>query len=144
MGKANPNLTHEVVLNLGGNAVMTARVDEATAGQVAQAFGMNWPAPYLTKWPLLIRAIGQAGAVEAQALADALKPVAEIPEGEFVVWFAGNAGALDAPAPAAESGEPFEVLDFEAAVGRLRELCKDRKGWGWIVQGAGPGEVLAR
>jgi len=142
--KSNPNLTHEVVLNLGGNAVISVRVPEATAGQVAQAFGMNWPAPYLTKWPLLIRAIGQSGAVEAQALADALKPVVEIPEGEFVLWLVGRKGALDAPPPEAKDGEPFEVFDLDAALERVRERCSVCKDFGWIVQTAGPGEVLAR
>lgn len=85
--RSDPNLTHEVVLNLGGKAIMSARTDKETAERVAKSFGMPFPGVH---WPLKIGEIGSKGAVEQNALADAVAQKMAVGEGEIIMVVVGK------------------------------------------------------
>jgi len=137
----------EVVLNTGGGAVLSSRVDEKTAGQVAKAFGMNWPSECVIRWPLIVRKVGVRPEIEGQALANALRQIVEIPDGELVIWIAGKKGALGAevydPGPGKEIPP---VLNSAGVLDQVKRILEKVEGadWGWIVKTAQAGEVLAK
>ena len=141
-------LNFEVVLNTGGSAVLSSRVDEKTAGQVAMAFGLDWPSECVIRWPLIVRKVGVRPDIEGQALASALRQIVEIPDGELVVWVAGRRGVPES----ARAGDPDvgipAILDTASAlaeVGRvLAEADGEGEDWGWIVKAGRAGEVLAK
>lgn len=145
-GVKKPNLDYEVVLNVGGLAVQSSRVTEKTAGQVAMAFGMDWPSDCVIRWPLIIRKVGVKPEIEGQALANALRQIVEIPDGELIIWVAGKKGALNAEVY--DQGEGKGTRPTLSGDGVLDEVKKvlDRCGpdWGWIVRSAEAGEVLAK
>lgn len=137
---------YEVVLNTGGGAVMSSRVDVKTAGQVAMAFGMDWPSECVIRWPLIVRKVGVRPEIEGQALASALRQIVEIPDGELIIWVAGKRGALNPETH--DQGEGKDRLPTMSGEGVLEEVRKvlDKCGpdWGWIVRSAEAGEVLAK
>lgn len=141
-----PKLEYEVVLNTGGGAVLSSRVTEKIAGQVAMAFGMDWPSESVIRWPLIIRKVGVRPEIEAQALASALRQIVEIPDGELIIWVAGKRGALNPETH--DQGDGEDRLPTLSGEGVLEEVKKvlDKCGpdWGWIVRSAEAGEVLAK
>lgn len=134
------HLTYEIIMNTGG-AIITSRVPERTAELTAKALGMPWPTECSIRWPITIRNIGAKADVEAQALANALRPVVEIPDGEVVVWIAGKHGVK----PTDDAGEDATpVLSGEAAIAQLREVVADYgPEWGWIVKVGRTGDALS-
>lgn len=141
-----PKLEYEVVLNTGGGAILTSRVNEKTAGQVAMAFGMSWPSECVIRWPLIVRKVGARPEIEGQALANALRKIVEIPDGELIIWIAGKRGALNPETH--DQGEGKDRLPTLNGEGVLEEVKKvlDKCGpdWGWIVRSAEAGAVLAK
>jgi len=140
---------YEVVLNVGGGAVMSSRVDEKIAGQVAMAFGMDWPLDCSIRWPLIVRKVGVRPEIEGQALANALRQIVEIPDGELVIWIAGKRGALNPETH--DQGEGKDRLPTLSGEGVLEEVKKvlekaesEGEDWGWVVRAARAGEVLAK
>jgi len=146
-GVKKPNLDYEVVLNAGGAAVASLRVTEKAAGQVAMALAMDWPSDCAIRWPLIVRKVGVRPEIEGQALANALRQIVEIPDGELVIWVAGKKGALGAevydPGPGKEVPP---VLNSADVLDRIKRILEKVEGedWGWVVRTAEAGEVLAK
>ena len=141
-----PKLDYEVVLNAGGKAVASLRVTEKTAGQVAMALAMDWPSECSIRWPLIIRKVGVRPEIEGQALANALRQIVEIPDGEIVIWVAGKKGLLGGEVHnQGDEKNTIPTLDKEEALDEIKKVL-DRCGsdWGWIVRTGEAGEVLAK
>lgn len=134
------HLTYEIIMNTG-TSIITSRVPERTAELTAKALGIPWPSECSIKWPITIRKIGAKAEIESQALANALRPVVEIPDGEVVVWIAGKHGVE----PTDGSGEEeTTVLSGEAAIAQLREVVADYGSeWGWVVKVGRTGDALS-
>lgn len=139
-------LDHEVVLNTGGGSVLSSRVDEKTAGQVAMAFGLDWPSECVIRWPLLVRKVGVRPEIEGQALAAALRQIVEIPDGELVVWIAGKRGAPKSVLNEVPADGVSPILDTPAALAEVGRVLAEAESddWGWIVKAGRAGEVLAK
>jgi len=139
-------LEYEVVLNVGGSSVLSSRVDEKRAGQVAMAFGMNWPSECEIRWPLIVRKVGVRPEIEGQALANALRQIVEIPDGDLVIWIAGKKGILEAGQDAGDREGLPKIMDTRAALAEIGRIMEKAEGedWGWVVKTAQAGEVLAK
>lgn len=140
-----PKLEYEVVLNTGGGAILTSRVNEKTAGQVAMAFGMSWPSECVIRWPLIVRKVGARPEIEGQALANALRQIIEIPDGELIIWIAGKKGVLGSEVYDKGEGHVVPPMNGEGVLEEVKKvLDKCGPDWGWIVRSAEAGEVLAK
>lgn len=137
---------YEVVLNTGGGSVMSSRVSEEIAGRVAMAFGMTWPNECVIRWPLVIRKVGVRPEIEGQALANALRQIVEIPDGEIVIWIAGKKGLLGGEIHnQGDDKKTLPTLDKEGVLDEVKKvLNRCGSDWGWIVRTGEAGEVLAK
>lgn len=138
-------LEYEIVLNVGGVSVLSSRTSEEVAGRVAMAFGMDWPSDCVIRWPLIVRKVGVRPEIEGQALANALRQLVEIPDGEIMIWVAGKKGALGAEVYDKGEGNITPPMNGEGVLEEVKKVL-DRCGsdWGWIVRTGEAGEVLAK
>ena len=142
-----PKLEYEIVLNTGGGSVVSSRVTEKNAGQVAMAFGMDWPSECVIRWPLIVRKVGARPEIEGQALAAALRKIVEIPDGELIIWVAGKRGALNPETHDQGEGKgTLPTLNGEGVLDEVKKVLEKAEGedWGWVVRTARAGEVLAK
>ena len=133
------DLTHEVVMNIGGKATVACRCNEKDAVRTAKALGIPFNGLIGTLWPITIRRIGNRQDVEANALAQALAPKLVVPEGQVMLFAVGVDTKEDPP----EHG--FDWLDAETALVRLTELLHgEHAGRVWSILTAETGTVITK